>query len=57
VPFAVALAEFVTPGRYEVVSAPSSVLPARDGEESQYEIVVRRLPNAPNASQADPFEE
>jgi hypothetical protein len=57
VPFAVAVGEFVAPGRYEVVSAPSTVLPALDGEETAYAVVVRRLPNAPIASETDPFEE
>ena len=57
VPFAVALGEFVVPGRYEVVSAPNQVLPAADGEEQGYEIVVRRLPNASPVSDADSSEE
>jgi len=46
-PFAVAFEEFVTPGRYEVLSAPERVLPALEGEEQLYDVVVRRLPNAP----------
>ena len=57
IPFAVALNEFVVPGRYQVVSAPSSVLPALDGDEVEYEVVVRRLPNAPDVPETDPFEE
>jgi hypothetical protein len=53
VPFAVALDDFVIPGRYEVVSAPSQVSPAPDGEAQNYDVVVRRLPNAPAISETN----
>ena len=52
VPFAVALNEFVVPGRYEVVSAPDRVVPALDGAQKDYTIVVRRLPNPPEVPKA-----
>jgi hypothetical protein len=53
VPLAVALDEFVAPGRYEVVSAPPRVLPALDSDEKDCEIVVRRLPNASAVPERD----
>ncbi len=55
VPFAVAFNEFVVPGRYEIVSAPHRVSPAVDGEEQDYTIVVRRLPNASDIATGDPW--
>jgi hypothetical protein len=57
VPFAVALDEFVVPGRYELVLAPNEVLPALDGEAQDYEVVVRRLPNASQVWEAGSSEE
>jgi hypothetical protein len=39
------------------VSAPNQVLPAIDGEEQDYNVVVRRLPNASDISVDDPSEE
>ena len=56
-PFAVLLDEFVAPGRYQVESAPDRVLPALDGEEKLYDIIVRRLPNAPDPPERDRWEE
>jgi hypothetical protein len=57
VPFAVALDEFVAPGRYQVVSAPERVLPAPDGDGRLYDVVVRRAPNAPPVSETAPANE
>jgi hypothetical protein len=57
VPFVVALEEFVLPGRYEVVSAPNRVVPALDGEEKDYTVVVHRLPNASDVPERDRWEE
>jgi hypothetical protein len=55
--FQVALDEFVAPGRYEVVSAPGIVQSVLDGKEQDYAVVVRRLPNAPEAPATAPSKE
>jgi len=43
-PLEVALDQFMLPGKYEVVSAPSRVRTAREGQGETVEIVLRRLP-------------
>jgi len=53
-PLAVALKEFMLPGRYEVVSAPERVKAERDKDADEIRIVLRRLPNIPLPETVDP---
>jgi hypothetical protein len=42
-PFSVALEDFMLPGRYVVVSAPSTVKAAREEAAPEYDVVLRRV--------------
>lgn len=51
-PLTVSLENFLAPGRYEVVSAPSEVTAAREGEEAgEISVALRRLIQTPPDSQ------
>jgi hypothetical protein len=49
----VALDQFILPGNYQVVSAPTTVKAAREESAELYEVVLKRLKNAPSNMSAD----
>jgi hypothetical protein len=51
---AVALADFILPGNYEVVSAPERVRAARERDAQHIRVVLRRLANKPVPRTTDP---
>jgi hypothetical protein len=53
-PVAVALDEFILPGRYEVIQAPTQAKAAPEAEARPLEIILRRLVNQPVPERTDP---